>query len=208
MPVLPAYLAIRPSNESNPTGVSYRNVPRCVSTLASSVPCKLCRCQTENPCYIQPLTTTTTTTNATKRYTHTSLAPHQHFNLAQNPFFSSASSSPPWSCCTPFSPCAGGNLGVCGYDIFPAPSPPLCALALASTTRLTSSANVSSMFTISRALVSINPQPLLRAHSSPSLAPIIRAPCKSHLLPATILTGGTLPLSSLFSVSMAIMSMK
>ena len=52
--------SVHPPNQSNPTGVSYRNVPRCVPTLASSVPCKLCRAKQETPCYIQ-LTTTATT---------------------------------------------------------------------------------------------------------------------------------------------------
>lgn len=54
-------------------------------------------------------------------------------------------------------------------------------------------ANVSSMFTISRALVSMNPQPCRRAYSSPSRAATTRASFRSHLFPTTIVTGGGLP---------------
>lgn len=70
-----------------------------------------------------------------------------------------------------------------------------------------SQANVSSMLTMSLALVSMNPHPFFLAHSSPVCALTTRAACKSHLLPATILTGGTLPLSMRFSSSMSIISM-
>lgn len=64
-----------------------------------------------------------------------------------------------------------------------------------------SRANVSSMFTISRALVSMNPYPRFRAHSSPSLAPTCRMPWRSHLFPATKQTGSTCPFDSRSSLS-------
>jgi hypothetical protein len=51
-------------------------------------------------------------------------------------------------------------------------------------------ANVSSIFTTFLALVSINPHPCLLAHSSPVWLLTCRFPAKSHLFPATILTGG------------------
>src|SRR5271170_3403117 len=50
-------------------------------------------------------------------------------------------------------------------------------------------AKVSSIFTISRALVSINPQPLALAHSRPCRELTTLASFRSHLFPATILTG-------------------
>ena len=59
-------------------------------------------------------------------------------------------------------------------------------------------ANVSSMFTISLALVSINPQSLLLAQSSPILLLTTLASFKSHLLPAMILIGGILHPASRF----------
>lgn len=69
-------------------------------------------------------------------------------------------------------------------------------------------AKVSSIFTISLALVSMKPHLRRRAHSKPSFALICRCPCKSHLFPATIFTGGVFPLSIRFSSSMSIISMK
>lgn len=57
-------------------------------------------------------------------------------------------------------------------------------------------AKVSSILTISRADVSMNPQPRLRAHSQPTLLETTRASWRSHLLPATIMTGGILHPSS------------
>lgn len=86
-------------------------------------------------------------------------------------------------------------------------------------------ANVSSILTISLADVSMKPQPRDRAHSQPVLLLTTLASFRSHLLPATIMTGGILqpssrlPLtlvpfsrsnllfsSTLFSASMLIMS--
>lgn len=66
------------------------------------------------------------------------------------------------------------------------------AACRASTTRLTSSAKVSSILTISLALHSMNPHPLLRAQAHPSWLPTCRLPCadKSHLFPTTNFTGG------------------
>jgi hypothetical protein len=69
-------------------------------------------------------------------------------------------------------------------------------------------ANVSSMFTISLALVSMKPYPLLRAHSSPCLAPTCRWLWRSHLLPATMHTGRVTPLSILVSLSMSMSELK
>lgn len=60
-----------------------------------------------------------------------------------------------------------------------------------SITRRTMSANVSSIFTSSLALVSMKPQPRFRAQSSPMAADTCLLSCRSHLLPATILTGET-----------------
>lgn len=57
-------------------------------------------------------------------------------------------------------------------------------------------AKVSSILTISRADVSMKPQPLLRAHSQAYLAETKRASFRSHLLPATIMTGGNFQPSS------------
>jgi hypothetical protein len=90
------------------------------------------------------------------------------------------------------------------------------------TRRLSLQANVSSIFTISLALVSINPHLLLRAHSRPVRLLTTRLSFRSHLLPATIFTGAAFmslpPLtprsialwfsSMRFSSSMSIMSMK
>ena len=100
----------------------------------------------------------------------------------------------------------------CADDLAPvAPGkPPSAAICLASTTRRTiternvsmfrkhaylstavySQANVSSIFTISLALVSIKPQPRCLAHSSPSLEVTLLASFRSHLFPATIVIGG------------------
>lgn len=55
---------------------------------------------------------------------------------------------------------------------------------------------VSSTLTISLAEVSKNPQPLDLAHSQPDLLLTARASFKSHLLPATDITGGVLQPSS------------
>jgi hypothetical protein len=104
-----------------------------------------------------------------------------------------------------------------------ASTPPDAVNRRASTTRRTSTAlsvcrlsrfqqhsraKVSSMLTISLALVSMKPQRLFRAHSSPSAALMTRPDDRSHLLPATSFTGGTLPWSILFSSSMSIISVK
>ena len=69
-------------------------------------------------------------------------------------------------------------------------------------------AKVSSMFTISLALVSMNPYPLLRAQSKPSRAPTCRMLCRSHLLPATMHIGNVAPLSNLVSRSTSISWLK
>ena len=58
-----------------------------------------------------------------------------------------------------------------------------------------SRAKVSSILTISLALVSMNPQPLLLAYSNPCLLLITLPSFRSHLFPATSLTGCTPPVS-------------
>jgi len=62
------------------------------------------------------------------------------------------------------------------------------AAFLASTTRRTINANVSSMLTFNFALVSMNPIPCARAHASPSEEEIALWLAKSHLFPAITLT--------------------
>jgi hypothetical protein len=69
-------------------------------------------------------------------------------------------------------------------------------------------AKVSSIFTISLALVSMNPKLCCLLHSSPSLAAICLIPCKSHLLPATMHTGKIWFCSILSSLSMSIICVK
>jgi hypothetical protein len=69
-------------------------------------------------------------------------------------------------------------------------------------------AKVSSIFTISLALVSMNPKLCCLLHSSPSLAAICLLPCKSHLLPATMHTGKIWFCSILSSLSMSIICVK
>ena len=56
-------------------------------------------------------------------------------------------------------------------------------------TRVHLRANVSSILTISLALVSMNPHPLLLDHSNPCLEVTLLSDFKSHLFPTTILTG-------------------
>lgn len=68
---------------------------------------------------------------------------------------------------------------------------PISASRLLSTTRRTMRANVSSILTSNLALVSMKPQPRLRAHSSPMEAGTCLLSWRSHLFPATIFTGGT-----------------
>lgn len=62
--------------------------------------------------------------------------------------------------------------------------------------RLNVHAKVSSMLTISLALVSMNPHPCFRAYSRPSRAETVLASFRSHLFPAMILTGGGIPTST------------
>ena len=64
-------------------------------------------------------------------------------------------------------------------------------------------AKVSSILTISLALVSMNPQSLPRAHPNPWRLETCLASFRSHLLPATILTGCTPPESCRCSHSMS-----
>ena len=64
------------------------------------------------------------------------------------------------------------------------------------------------MFTFSRALVSMKPQPLLFAQSRPVLLVIALNAAKSDLFPATIFTGGTSPFICRISASCSIIMLK
>ena len=69
-------------------------------------------------------------------------------------------------------------------------------------------ANVSSIFTISLALVSMKPNLCCLLQSSPSLAATCLMFCKSHLLPATMQTGKIWFCSILSSLSISIIWVK
>jgi hypothetical protein len=136
-------------------------------------------------------------------------APHQQTNRLQNALFS-PSSCPLPSCPLPSCPLPSFSRRT-GSDSRPAGARHCGAAVpflLASTTRLTSRANVSSTLTISLALVSMKPQPLRLAQSRPTCAETWRAPCKSHLFAATILTGAVRPLSWRVSASMSMRALK